>query len=904
MSHSQLKAVAWRTTRLLAAIATTFASAHGGDAQAAGLNYVDGSAFANITPSSAINLTGLGTAGDNVWGTRTDFGSGVNLFESGGSLEDSPELVQRVSGLTPGANYDFYAVFWTDKDENWGVRTGLSSGALAPHTYSSDLGNNPYAGSMKAVTAGAAVWDAPPQPGVDGISVFTQRPGADPLIMLLGKAGSKIANASGEVDVYIDDLPAITAGAQRSWFDGVAYVAAGTTVALTANIDRTTGVVTIANPTSTPFQIKSYSLNSVAGSLNGPNWSTIAGQLDGAGNGSFDSDLWNVTVPANPASTPYATVLSEMETAANNNVGGALAADGGTLNFGNIWSKSHFQDVRIELTLADGTLVAMYPDYTGTAIAAADFNVDGAVTLADYQTLLTNVHSNVSTLTQIETNRLGDMTRDRVINFNDFSAFRLAYDEINGVGAFAQMVAEIPEPSSFALLLAAGVMAFQRARRRAATASAAVALTCVFASASSAAPLLSVDVNDRDGDQVAGPPGDNTVAGFSPFTLTPSTTGGQPNSTGTIGSYTITVTAVNAAGNVQGAIDDRDRAQPTGTPTLNQLYDDFIFTAVGVGVGGGIDMTIDGGGALQPDKFYAFSLYSYDNSSTGAAARTANWLDGNVGNAIAMLTSHVGTTLPTTDDRYKFTGYFKTDATGKLFLRGRNSLTTTDASVIVNGFQILEVSEAPTLTLEVDTSTGAMRFINDQAVNLDMSYYEIRSASGALNHASWNSFDDGEGSDPVGTSWDEATSSTANILSEMNLNSSRLLTPGSFSSLGNAYTPGSALDVRFLFAAPGGGLQPGIVNYVQSVPSTPGDFNHNGVVDGNDLTKWKGDFGVNALSDADNDGDSDGNDFLMWQRNFGTGASSPTASAVPEPAAASLIVLVAGGFLLKGRRQR
>ena len=904
MSHSQVNAAVWRTIPRLVAIATLLAGAFGGEARAAGLNYVDGSAFFNITPSSAINLTGVGTAGDNVWGTRTDFGAGINVFESGGNIEDSPEIVQRVSGLTPGVNYDFYAVFWTDKDENWGLRTGLSSGVLTPYTYSADLGNFPYAGATKAITAGAAVWDTRPQPGLDGISVFTQRPGADPLIMLLGKAGTKVANASGEVDVFVDDLPPVSAGVQRSWFDGVAYVAAGTTVALTANVDRTTGAVTVTNPTSTPFQIKSYSLNSVAGSLNGPNWSTISGQLDGAGNGSFDSDLWNVTAPASPGSTPFATVLSEAETAPNNSVGGTLAANGGTLNFGNIWTKSRFQDIRIELTLADDTLVAMYPNYNnGTSVVTADFNSDGVVNLADYQSLVGNIHSNVSALTQLETSRLGDMNGDRVINYNDFSAFRVAYDDANGVGAFAQMVAQVPEPSSVALLLAAGAMVFQRIRRRAATAGAAVALTCVLVSNSSAAPLLSVDVNDRDGDQVAGPPGDNTVAGYEPFSLTPATTGGLANSSATIGSYTVTVTAVNAAGNIQGAIDDRDRAQPTGTPTLNQLYDDFIFTAAGVGVGGGIDLTISSGGALQPNKFYVFSLYSYDNSSGGGAARTANWLDGNVGNAIAMSTSHVGATLPTTDDRYKFTGYFKTDATGALFLRGRNSLATTDASVIVNGFQIFEVSEAPTLTLEVNTTTGAMRFLNEQTVNLDMSYYEIRSASGALNLGGWNSLDDGEGSDPVGTGWDEATSSTANILSEMNLTSSRLFSPGSSSSLGNAYVGGGALDLRFLFAAPGGVLQTGIVNYVQSPAPIPGDFNLDGVVNASDLAQWKGDFGVNPDSDADNDGDTDGNDFLIWQRNYGMGAATASAGAVPEPTGASLIALAVGGLLLTGRRR-
>ncbi|RIK87895.1 MAG: hypothetical protein DCC67_01340 [Planctomycetota bacterium] len=68
----------------------------------------------------------------------------------------------------------------------------------------------------------------------------------------------------------------------------------------------------------------------------------------------------------------------------------------------------------------------------------------------------------------------------------------------------------------------------------------------------------------------------------------------------------------------------------------------------------------------------------------------------------------------------------------------------------------------------------------------------------------------------------------------------------------------------------------------------PGDFDDDGTVDAADLAQWKGDFGVDAGSNADGDADSDGNDFLIWQRHFGQTAAAPAASAVPEPAAAAL----------------
>ncbi|MEM8946841.1 MAG: ThuA domain-containing protein [Planctomycetota bacterium] len=46
------------------------------------------------------------------------------------------------------------------------------------------------------------------------------------------------------------------------------------------------------------------------------------------------------------------------------------------------------------------------------------------------------------------------------------------------------------------------------------------------------------------------------------------------------------------------------------------------------------------------------------------------------------------------------------------------------------------------------------------------------------------------------------------------------------------------------------------------------DFDGDGFVDGDDLSQWRGDYGIDDDSDADSDGDSDGSDFLAWQRNY------------------------------------
>jgi len=67
-----------------------------------------------------------------------------------------------------------------------------------------------------------------------------------------------------------------------------------------------------------------------------------------------------------------------------------------------------------------------------------------------------------------------------------------------------------------------------------------------------------------------------------------------------------------------------------------------------------------------------------------------------------------------------------------------------------------------------------------------------------------------------------------------------------------------------------------------------GDFDSDFDVDVDDLTDWKGAFGLTAGGDADGDSDSDGGDFLLWQRYLGT---VPAIAAVPEPTSVALVLI-------------
>ncbi|MCH8841116.1 MAG: ASPIC/UnbV domain-containing protein [Planctomycetes bacterium] len=84
--------------------------------------------------------------------------------------------------------------------------------------------------------------------------------------------------------------------------------------------------------------------------------------------------------------------------------------------------------------------------------------------------------------------------------------------------------------------------------------------------------------------------------------------------------------------------------------------------------------------------------------------------------------------------------------------------------------------------------------------------------------------------------------------------------------------------------------------------NTPGDFDGDHDVDGDDLAQWEGDYGINGDSDANLDGNSDGFDFLVWQQQFGNGVATLAATqAVPEPTSALLMIAAAGICLQRCR---
>ena len=79
------------------------------------------------------------------------------------------------------------------------------------------------------------------------------------------------------------------------------------------------------------------------------------------------------------------------------------------------------------------------------------------------------------------------------------------------------------------------------------------------------------------------------------------------------------------------------------------------------------------------------------------------------------------------------------------------------------------------------------------------------------------------------------------------------------------------------------------------VPSVPGDYNQNGVVDAADYVVWRDELedGGVGRSDGNQDGEVDAADYDLWKTNFGQAAagSSLTASATPEPTSVLSLLL-------------
>lgn len=436
---------------------------------------------------------------DGVWGWR-NFGAPpdgdpflgyATVYAS--EQEDSPAIIQRLGleggGLDPGKTYDVYAVYWSDSG-NWSIRGKLSSAFdpnFDPNTpgilYDNGDNGNATPGSLGTSAAWSVLpFDNPTDDNDPNDPVYPPSDSNDdPFVdaspgaaasstrnMLLGLVATAQPNASGFLDIIIDDQPDTGGVNGRTFFDGLAYVEAGNQVFATGTLDRDTGTLSVNNPTSVDFQVVGYELLSTSGSLNGsvisdPN---DAGWLTETNNGILSGGASDWTISSGTSVSELSLAESDDPNNGGNGTGETFSMLGGSIDFGRVWRRGISEDVVVRLFLDNGQTLSINPEYTGTAITAGDFDADGDIDSDDYISLVNGLH--VSHATTSLAYSLGDITGDGLVNRADVVNFQSVFDGTNGVGAFAQMLASlsVPEPSTALLLsMGCGALVFRRRRR-------------------------------------------------------------------------------------------------------------------------------------------------------------------------------------------------------------------------------------------------------------------------------------------------------------------------------------------------------------------------------------------------------------------------------------------------------
>jgi hypothetical protein len=168
------------------------------DATTANTKLADGSSYA---PTASQNNT------DNQWSDRS-FGNSAQVYTANDNNanpgEDAPEIRTTISLLTPGETYRIFVYYWTAGNDSptgnqqWDIAAGFSSG------------------STTAITAAAGT-NLGSTIGHFTSTVLVTESDRRLREFFLGNA---VADASGNIDVYINDLPG---NSNRTWYDGVGF---------------------------------------------------------------------------------------------------------------------------------------------------------------------------------------------------------------------------------------------------------------------------------------------------------------------------------------------------------------------------------------------------------------------------------------------------------------------------------------------------------------------------------------------------------------------------------------------------------------------------------------------------------------------------------------------------------
>jgi len=713
-------------------------------------------------------------------------------------------------------------------------------------------------------------------------------------------------------------------------------------------VNRDTGAMTLSNGSS-PIQVLGYSITSAAGSLNSVNWRTIADNFDADSGTQFDNDdVWTVLSAAGSKSD-----FSEFAFDTTPGNGGVLGPSfSPQLGNNGAWRKSIYEDLQAQLKLVDGSTVDVVVSYTGNGGAAfnrSDLNFDGNITGADWLLFRTNNLVDLSTFSLAETYAKGDLDGDRDNDFDDFLLFKADYDGANGAGAFAAMVAAVPEPSTFVVLAAAVVISAAGCRRRStrsfssminnnsrgrcigpkrayAALAAGVATMLLVAAPADAALRHRWTFNDGNANDSVGT-ANGTLQGATTSLGRAVLAGGTehvdlPGPTIAINTYSaltlemwLTSSTANT-GYTMAAVLGRTYDVNLGEPDWAGYQYVMIQPTRAAGPNASRaaitavrfeeESGVNGPSQINDNKSHHLAVtvdnseiaYYVDGSLIGSAPVGANTLS-SLSNNLAYLGRSV----------YQFDPNF----VGSIdeFRIHDNVLSPNQ----IADSTYFGPAPADLLALEVNKSTGQVTLKNNHSAALAIDHYSIVSRGGALNNA-WS----GLGSlDSVGAgegqSWAKAGGADVNELAELFLTGSSTFDPAESHSLGTAYNPavfGAANgDLVFQYHLTSGERLYGPVTYVDAA-CISGDFSCSGSVGNDDLTLLLDNWGdavpptPAGWNGTPPTAPAVGNDELtLLLDGWGdiAGAGSVGAASVPEPATWLFAAGAAAAGLVSRRRR-
>jgi hypothetical protein len=254
-------------------------------------------------------------------------------------------------------------------------------------------------------------------------------------------------------------------GGPDGYIDNVDFqVAVVPLPALRITVNRTNGGITLSNDTGAAVNLSGYSITSAFEGLTPASWLSIADNYDNGNPGPNQVDSAHSWTKLTAAGTHGD--LSEADLQAGT---GASLANGRTVNLSSSagWIQNPNEDLVFQY-ISGGQIKNGIVSFIGNndnPFTLGDLNTDGSINVADWVIFRTNQQTNLTSLSKAQAYRLGDLDGDLHNDFADFALFKNAYDIANGAGAFASMVANVPEPSTTLLVMAAGTILLSASHR-------------------------------------------------------------------------------------------------------------------------------------------------------------------------------------------------------------------------------------------------------------------------------------------------------------------------------------------------------------------------------------------------------------------------------------------------------